>query len=186
MMSIAFGVVAAAMLLAALMVATARNLVRGVLWLGAVLVSTAALYVLLAAPFLAGIQILLYAGGVMTLMIFGVMLTRTTQDTTAEQRGRLTGAIAAAALFGTVAGAIVRTTPSAPSELAPPTTADLGRELLGTHVLAFEVLSLLLLAAMIGAVVLSRRKDPSQETPRPTARTAAAAQSAEPAKEAAE
>lgn len=163
MMSVAFGVVAAAMLVGAIMVATARNLVRGVLWLGATLIATAALYVLLAAPFLAGIQILLYAGGVMTLMIFGVMLTRTTQDTTAEQRGRLGGAIAAAALFGTVAGAIVRTTPSAPSDQPQVTTEDIGRALLGTHVLAFEVLSLLLLGAMIGAVVLARRKDPSPE-----------------------
>jgi len=174
-MQIAFGVVAASMLLAALMVATAKNLVRGVLWLGAVLLSTAALYVLLAAPFLAGIQVLLYAGGVMTLMIFGVMLTRTNQDTSVEQRGRLGGAIVAAALFGTVAGAIVRTPPGDATTDKPIGTADIGRELLGTHVLAFEVLSLLLLGAMIGAVVLARRKDPSPEGDKPRARAVAPA-----------
>lgn len=166
MTTVAFGLVAGAMVLAALMVATTRNLVRGVLWLGAMLLSTAALYVLLAAPFLAGIQILLYAGGVMTLMIFGVMLTRTTQDTAVLRRGQLGGAVAAAALFGAVVGAIVRSTPPSVHGAPPVTTADLGRELLGTHVLAFEVLSLLLLAVMIGAVVLARRKDQAVETPK--------------------
>lgn len=171
MTSVAFGVVVAAMLIAALMVATAHNLVHGVLWLGAMLLATAALYVLLAAPFLAGIQVLLYAGGVITLMIFGVMLTRTTPDTAVQRRGRLGGAVAAAALFGTVAGAIARSGgvlsgSDQPAPGAPAVgTADLGRELLGTHVLAFEVLSLLLLAAMIGAVVLARRRDPPAATP---------------------
>ena len=83
---IAFGIVAACLLLAALFVVTSKNLVHAVLWLAVTLASTAALFVLLQAPFLAGIQILLYTGGVITLMLFGVMLTDATSACSSRTR----------------------------------------------------------------------------------------------------
>ena len=85
---VGFGLVAGCIVLAALLVARAKNAIHGVLWLGVVLGATAVLYVMLRAPFLAGIQLLLYVGGVMTLMILGVMLTRHDQHEAALERKR--------------------------------------------------------------------------------------------------
>jgi NADH-quinone oxidoreductase subunit J len=160
---IAFGIVAACLLLAALFVVTSKNLVHAVLWLAVSLGVTAALYVLLQAPFLAGIQILLYTGGVITLMLFGVMLTRRhervmIENETAPGR-RLPGLLAAAALFGVVAAATTRTSglPAGPTRMVR--ADEIGRSFLTEHLLAFEVLSLLLLVAMIGAIVLARKTD---------------------------
>ena len=161
MMQVAFGLVAACLLLAALFSIGSKNLVHGVLWLGATLAMTAVLYLMLDAPFLAGIQLLLYVGGVMTLMVFGVMLTRRHADLAVlrEQRRKSRGAFVAAALFGTLAGATV-TTPGRDAPAAgSATTVELGRALLTEHLLAFEVVSVLLLGALIGSVVLARKRD---------------------------
>ena len=165
-----FAVVAACAIISAIFVVRSASLIRAVLWLGITLMATAALYAMLGASFLAGVQLLLYVGGVMTLMVFGVMITRrhegiatTTTDTTNPVRG----AVVAAALFGVVANAIFKTEgldAPPPEPLAPLTLTDLGRAILHEHVLAFEALSLLLLAAIIGAVVIARRRDPGPVT----------------------
>jgi NADH-quinone oxidoreductase subunit J len=164
---IGFGIIAACLMLSALFVVGSRNLVRSVLWLAITLGTTAALFVFLGATFLAGIQILLYTGGVVTLMLFGVMLTRRhegvfVENETAPTR-RVPAALTAAALLGVIAGATYRTPglPAAPGRR--PTTEEIGRSFLTEHLLAFEVLSLLLLGAMIGAIVLSRKLDPGGE-----------------------
>ena len=160
---IGFGAVAACALLSAVFVVRGADLIRAVLWLGITLVATAALYAMLGASFLAGVQLLLYVGGVMTLMVFGVMITRrhegiaaTATDTVNPARG----ALVAAALFALVAAAIVKTDGLDAAPAAPLALADLGRAILVEHVLAFEALSLLLLAAVLGAVVIARRRDP--------------------------
>ena len=167
--SVGFGLVAACAIVSAIFVVQSANLIRAVLWLGITLIATAALYAMLGASFLAGVQLLLYVGGVMTLMVFGVMITRrhegiasTTKDTTNPVRG----ALVALALFGVVANAIFKTEglDAAAPPVAPLTLPELGRAILHEHVLAFEVLSLLLLAAIIGAVVIARRRDPGPAT----------------------
>jgi NADH-quinone oxidoreductase subunit J len=168
---IGFGIVAACLLLSALLVVTSKNLVHSVLWLALTLVATAALFVLLSAPFLAGIQVLLYTGGVITLMLFGVMMTRRHEhvfiDNESSRPRRFPALVAGAALFGVVAGAVHQTTlPDAPGKVA--TTEDIGRSFLTENLLAFEVLSILLLAAMIGAIVIARRLDFAKERPRLT------------------
>ena len=168
--NIGFGVVAAIAVLSALLVVRSANLVHAVLWLGITLIDTAVLYGMLGASFLAGVQVLLYVGGVVTLMIFGVMLTRRHDGLTvpADRGPPLRGAVAAILLFGVVAAAVVRSdlegagavvVAAAPSAASQASTQAIGLELLSTHVLAFEVLSLLLLAAIIGAVVIARRRD---------------------------
>jgi NADH:ubiquinone oxidoreductase subunit 6 (subunit J) len=146
----------------AIRVVRTGNLVRGVFWLALTLLGTAVLYALLHAPFLAGVQVLTYVGGVVTLMIFGVMVTRRhdTAVVAIDGRTRLRGALAAGAFFAVVAWAIVRTDLSAFAPVATPTTQALARDLLDTYLLAFEVTSVLLLAAIIAAVVLARRRDP--------------------------
>lgn len=178
MASVGFGVLAACLLLSASLVVRARNLVHGVLWLGVTLVATAALFVTLEATFLAGAQVLLYVGGVVTLMVFGVMLTRR-QDgrsllAAGTRKGR--GAVVAAALFGVLAAAVARS--ELPAGTRPvATTAELGAGLVGEHLLAFEALSFVLLAAIIGAVVIARRRDAGAPPP---ARPVRAARSLEP------
>ncbi len=170
MQQIGFGIIAACLLLSALFVVGGKNLIHGVLWLGVTLATTAVLFVFLGAPFLAGIQVLLYTGGVITLMLFGVMLTRRHERLMIENETtpgrRLPAAVIAATFFGFVASALYRT-PNLPNQLAAPTsTNEIGRSFLTDHLLAFEVLSVLLLAAMIGAIVLARRFDHGREPER--------------------
>lgn len=167
MSHIGLGIVAACLLISALLVVASKNLVRSVLWLALTLATTAALFALLEAPFLAGIQVLLYTGGVITLMLFGVMLTKRLETTFVENESNrarsIPAAIAAVALFGLIASAVWRTEglPTAPGRAA--STEEIGRSFLSENLLAFEVLSVLLLAAMIGAIVIARRVDFAKE-----------------------
>ena len=157
-----FVIVAAVILVSALFVVRAKNLIHAVLWLAVTLLGTAALYAQLNAPFLAGVQVLTYVGGVVTLMIFGVMVTRRHEsvDIAAESDADEKGFIFAAALFVILALAIWKSPMPVPVEHPAATTAQLAHALLDDYLIAFEVLSLLLLAAIVGAVVLARRRDP--------------------------
>ena len=159
--ALGFALAAAVVVVAAILVVRSRNLVRAVLWLALALLGTAALYALLDAPFLAGVQVLTYIGGVVTLMIFGVMVTGRHTGAVAEidRAGSLRGLLVAGGFLALVGGAILSTDLSGPPP-PPPTTAELARSLLDEYLLPFEVTSLLLLAAVIGAVVLARRRDP--------------------------
>ncbi len=156
----------AIILASALFVVRSKNLIHSVLWLAMTLLGTAALYAQLDAPFLAGVQVLTYVGGVVTLMIFGVMVTRRHEGATApsdhgeEERGF----IFATALFVLLALAIWKSPMALATPQPSPTTAQLGHALLDDYLIAFEVLSLLLLAAIVGAVVLARRRDPDPVT----------------------
>ncbi|MBW2716058.1 MAG: NADH-quinone oxidoreductase subunit J [Deltaproteobacteria bacterium] len=159
--SLLFFVLAGLILVGAVRVVASRDLVRAVLWLGIVLVLTAVLFLMLGAPFLAGIQLLLYTGGVITLMLFGVMLTRRHHEigVDIDSSRRLPAALGSAALFGAMASAIFRTDLPAWSSSVPVPAVEIGRAFLTDHLVAFEVLSILLLAAMIGAIVLGRQRD---------------------------
>lgn len=164
--ALAFGFVAACALFSAVCVVRNRNLVHAALWLGVTLLATAALYAMLDASFLAGVQVLLYVGGVSILMIFGVMITRKHDGIVvdAESAKEPRAALAAFLLFCVVAVA-VQLTPDLDAPVATPspiTARDLGRGLLVDHVLAFEVISLLLLVAIVGAIVIARRRDPGE------------------------
>ena len=164
---VAHALLFAALLFAALHVVTSANLVHSVLWLGVSLALTAVVFVLLRAPFLAAIQIILYTGGALTLMLFGVMLTQRIDGVVVpnESNGQTRGAVIAALLFGVIAGTVMRTRTlpnAAPVDVG---ARELGRSFLTTHLLAFEVLSILLLAAMVGAIVLARTKDPTPSAP---------------------
>lgn len=143
------------------------NLVHAALWLGASLLATAAIYAALGASFLAGVQVLVYVGGVVTLMLFGVMMTRRHEGLVAPAESRESGRAAAVSitLFGVLAQTI-HATDGLDAPLSAPASGNgpgLGRLLVVDHVLAFEVLSVLLLAAIVGAVVLARRRDPPDD-----------------------
>jgi NADH-quinone oxidoreductase subunit J len=165
---IGFILTAAFTVLSALFVVCNRNLVQAVLSLALMLIGTAVLYGLLDASFLAGVQVLTYVGGVVTLCIFGVMVSRRLEGTGAPTESQSHGRafVAAALIFGIFVAAVLKT--DLPASAPQPTVsiAQLGQALLGKYLLAFEALSLLLLAAIIGAVVLARRRDPDPATGR--------------------
>lgn len=157
---ILFGLLTVTTLGAGFRVVTATDLVHVVLWLAVTLLGTAGFYALLDSGFLAAIQVLLYTGGVITLMLFAVMLARRSGGAipaggAGDIPRSLVLAVAVAGLSGYTifrGGAI---------EVAPMSTdpAVLGRWLLGPLSVPFEALSVLLLASMVGAIVLARRKD---------------------------
>lgn len=155
-----FGVLAFFALGGAVRVVTSENLVHVVLYLAVTLIATAGVYAQMDAGFLAAIQILLYTGGVITLMLFAVMLARRNGGSVpAEGHASPARAVAVAGLVALLSGyTIVRG--GAPKRLPEAlSTAELGRVLLDPLALPFEALSVLLLGAMIGAIVLARRKD---------------------------
>lgn len=159
---IAFGVFGLALLFSGRKVVTSHDLVHSVLWLGVMLVATAGLFVTLQAEFLAAVQILLYTGGVVTLMLFGIMLTRRLSSSHIEHgsSSRARGAVIAVLAFAVIAYGIVQGGDVAnPGGQSPGDTKALGALVLTRLMLPFEVLSVLLLAAMIGAIVLARKVD---------------------------
>lgn len=139
-----------------------KNLVHSVLWLALTLVATAGLYARLTAGFLAGAQVLLYAGGVITLAIFAVMLSARLEGGPIPNASgrRARGLLVALAVAGLLCGVLLQTEFVVPREVPVVDAADLGRSFLGEYVLPFEVLSVLLVAAMIGAIAIARREDP--------------------------
>lgn len=165
----AFAGLSACLLGAGFMAVASRNLVHSVLWLALSLAATAGLYALLDAGFIAAIQIILYTGGVITLMLFGVMLTDQGNDSTTESldkmhtnksRRRLPAALVATVTFGLLAASLWQGAPRTTPATGFTTGKQIGASFLTTHLLAFEVLSVLLLAAMVGAIVIARRRDP--------------------------
>jgi NADH:ubiquinone oxidoreductase subunit 6 (subunit J) len=164
---VAFYLISVLVLAGALAVATMRNIVRAAFALIGTLFAVGALYFAVGADFIAGAQILIYAGAVPVLLIFGIMLTR--GSTTREGNGfvrmwPLTGLVAlafAAITIGIFAAGRNdwRLTDYPQSLLDSGTTETLGRILLGRYALPFEVASVLLLAALVGAVTLARRDE---------------------------
>jgi NADH:ubiquinone oxidoreductase subunit 6 (subunit J) len=120
----------------------------------------AGLYVLLGADFLAAVQLLVYVGGILVLLLFGVMLTHRVHDL--DLRGGATqlvpGAIVAGGLFVILAATAVRTQWGQSARPPAPTTADIGRLFLGEYLLPFEAASVLLLVALVGAAMIVRRR----------------------------
>ncbi len=160
-----FGAVAVA---ASLLVIGQRNPVYSVLLLIASFGALSGLYVLLQAPFVAVIQIIVYAGAIMVLFLFVVMLLNAPhEETTYDERvhplmrpGPMRfGAILAFALIVELWWALARTPVDAAVFGPPPVSsvAALGRALFTTYAFPFEVTSVLILVAMVGAVVLARR-----------------------------
>jgi NADH:ubiquinone oxidoreductase subunit 6 (subunit J) len=162
MSSVLVGLLALLILVGALWVVTLRNLFRAALSLGLVLLGVAALFIVLEAEFLAFVQVLVYVGAILTLIVFAVMLTARLQGSPEipASRQRLLGALTAGGLFAALVGA-TRTLvwPRAPAGEAVPLAA-LGQQLVTTLVLPFEVVSLVFVAAMIGAIAIAAPKRP--------------------------
>jgi NADH-quinone oxidoreductase subunit J len=164
MLWLGFSLISLVILNGALNVVKSDDLVHTVFWLALTLLGTAALFVHLDAEFLAAVQVLLYTGGVVTLMLFGVMLTRRVSDVRIVHgtANKVRAIASALAVFGAIVLAVVRdkqTAHAVATDLAD--TEALGIMVFQDMVLPFELLSLLLLAAMVGAIALARKVDPS-------------------------
>jgi NADH-quinone oxidoreductase subunit J len=153
--------ISALMLLLSIGVVVTKNMVHSVFLLAASLICTAALFVALDAAFIAGVQLLLYTGGVITLMLFGVMLSRhdvgTSVPNESSNQGR--GLVISLVLLIPLLTAIW-TTPELANRVPIETAGaeEIGAVLMTTQLLAFEMLSVLLLGAMIGAIILASKR----------------------------
>lgn len=162
MKTVAFGVLAALTLGSAGVVALSRNIIHSTIALLGTFLGVAGFYVTLSADFLAAVQILVYVGGTLTLILFAVMLTAKIEDVRESNAGLGFGTrAAAAAVVGALLvalGTVAARTPWAVRERPQvPATAKLGHAFLDQYLLPFELASVLLLAAMIGAVIIARR-----------------------------
>ncbi|HJN77909.1 MAG TPA: NADH-quinone oxidoreductase subunit J [Myxococcota bacterium] len=158
---IVFAIVALILLGSAVAVIRSTDLINTALFLGVVLLATAGAYVALEADFVAAVQLMLYTAGVITLMLFAVMLTERLSGSRIriESRGWARGLLVGVGFFAVVAYAILQTEVPTGTALTAPDSKLLGELFLTRHVAAFEALSALLLAAMIGAIVLARKRD---------------------------
>ena len=152
----AFWILAAILLGGACVVVSARSLVRAAFGLAAALVATSGLYVLLTAPLLAAVQILLYTGGVLTLVVFAVVVVGGEVEG-AKLRRPIPAALVAVATFAVLAS-VVRHLPARAPLGGLDAGAAIGASLFfRDYILPFELLSVLLLAAVIGALLLARK-----------------------------
>jgi NADH-quinone oxidoreductase subunit J len=155
---IAFGAVTLA---AAVRVVTTTHLVRAGLWLVVALGGLAACFLVLTAELVAWVQVLIYVGAVVVLLLFAVMLTRAPIGASTElDRSRWPAAIVGAGAglgLAAVLAEAFRWQRVDMSKVEPGTAERLGAEVFGSWVLPFELLSVLLLAALVGAIVVSAK-----------------------------
>jgi len=162
-----FGVIAMG---SALLCITRKNPIASALWLVVTLFAVAALFVLLDAQFLAALQVLVYAGAIMVLFLFVIMLLNLGRPGPTDIKGPL-GLLVAAVLAGALLlqlRVLSQTTLPAAIQLLPGTVAAVQEQrgivgavatpLFDTYLVPFEIASVLLLAAIVGAVVLAKRK----------------------------
>lgn len=164
-----FGAIAIA---SALLFVTRRSPVAAALWLVNTMFCLAALYVLLEAPFVGAVQVLVYAGAIMVVFLFVVMLLNLGRDD-ARLDLREPGVRGAALLVGLLLAVELVVASRTPAEATAPlpaaegtnVVAPVARALFTEHLVAFEVTSVLLLAAIVGAVALARRESPASRGP---------------------
>jgi NADH-quinone oxidoreductase subunit J len=159
--NVAFGIIAALMIFAALCVVTTKNVVHAALWLVMVLAGVAAQYILAAAEFVAVSQVLVYIGAVMVLFLFGIMLTKAklgSEEGLNNNPGWVLGIPVAIVLFGLLAYVSIDAFEDTTLPDSGPTPTELiSDEFLSAYLIPFLALSFVLLAAAIGAIVLARK-----------------------------
>jgi NADH-quinone oxidoreductase subunit J len=160
MSDILFYIFSALALICGVMILVSRNPVNSAMFLVLTIASIAGLFVLLEAFFLAAVQILVYAGAVMVLFLFVIMLL----DLKVEERRKFKafGIAGAVVAVGTILAIFVKSLHSTPfSETRAPNfqagTVDLGKLLFSQYLLPFEIVSVLLLVAMVGVILLSKK-----------------------------
>src|SRR6266851_934953 len=159
-----FYLFAAIMLIGGIAVITRKNPVHSALALIVALLAQASIYLMLYAPFVAGVQIILYAGGIMVLFLFVIMLVSIDRSVRERQFNSqwVVGIIAATALGGLFMAVYTKGTSIFPEHVLPvvenDNTQKVATMLYGQYMFAFEIASLLLLVAIIGAVVMAKKR----------------------------
>ena len=152
------------MLIGGILVITRRNPVHSALALIVALLAQASIYLMLYAPFVAGVQIILYAGGIMVLFLFVIMLVSIERSMKERQYNSqwIVGTIAAIALGGLFIAVYLKGKDIFPKHALPVVESDntqkIATLLYGQYMFAFEIASLLLLVAIIGAVVMAKKR----------------------------
>lgn len=158
--NIAFGVIALVIIASALRVVTTNNVVHAALYLVMVLAGVGGLYFILGAEFVGTTQILVYIGAIIVLFLFGIMLTRAPigGESDLDNDQRWIGGLIAVLLLAVIGYTLIDRFED--SELpvdTVTTTAQVSDAIFGTYLVPFEVISVLLLAALVGAIVVARR-----------------------------
>ena len=153
-----FYFIAGLTVIGALGVALSTNVVYSAMSLMATLLGASGLYVFLAADFVAVVQVLVYVGGILVLTLFAIMLTH--QISEVQVSNRSVGRLPAFALVGIAMATAIRRAPwhVEPLGEAMPTTYGIGDSFLNQYLLPFELASVVLLTALVGAIVLSRKE----------------------------
>ena len=158
--NIFFGIIAAVMIVAAYRVVTTHNVVHAALWLVIVLAGVAAQFILLGAEFVAVTQVLVYIGAVVVLFLFGIMLTRASlgEDESVDKEKRSMAAFVGVLLFAVMALALVDTWGDDRVVIdEPQRVAEVSDSIFSQYIVPFEAVSVLLLTALIGAIVVARK-----------------------------
>ena len=159
--NIAFGIIAAVMAFGAIRVVTTKNVVHAALWLVLVLAGAAAQYLLLFAEFVAVTQVLVYVGAIVVLFLFGTMLTRARVGRSDDLNNRQwpLALLVSLVLAGTLTYVLVDAfhADKLPEEPVIQTTQAISDSIFSTYLLPFWALSIVLTAALVGAIVLARR-----------------------------
>lgn len=158
---IVFYIFAAITIVSAFVVVFTKNIMYAAFSLLFTFIGVAALYVLLHADFLAVTQVLIYVGGILVLLLFGVMLTNNvvSVDIKTGTLNTIPALVAAAVIVGSLAAVFYMTwsTVGEPTTAPTATTRAIGELLMTGYALPFEVASVVLLAALIGAALMARR-----------------------------
>jgi len=159
--NVAFGIIAAMMVFSAVRVVTTDNVVHAAVYLVMVLAGAAAQFILLGAEFIAITQVLVYIGAIVVLFLFGIMLTKAPMEGN-EKLSRdnwILGAFTSLVLLVLLGYVLIDafSTDKLPQDLQPTPTGAVSDSIFSTYLVAFELVSLLLLAALIGAIVIARR-----------------------------
>jgi NADH-quinone oxidoreductase subunit J len=159
---ITFAALAIILVGSALAVVLSKNLFHAVLWLALALTGTAGVFLLLDAEFLAAVQLLLYAGGIITIVVFAIVVTeRLVGERITQTSMRIGGgALISLVLLGFIVNVLRKSPlPATRPEMPGDLTRMLGMSVLTRYVLPFELLAVLMLAGMLGAIYFARPED---------------------------
>ncbi|MBI3050615.1 MAG: NADH-quinone oxidoreductase subunit J [Acidobacteria bacterium] len=160
--AVAFWCLAVVLVGSALAVVLTKNLFHAVLWLALALTGTAGVFLLLDAEFIAAVQLLLYAGGIVTIVVFAIVVTERLVGERISQTSRRIagGAVVAGGVLALILNAVRgQVFPAARPEMVGDLTRTVGETVMTRFVLAFELLAVLMLAALMGAIYFARPDD---------------------------
>jgi len=164
----AFSYLAAASIATAILAVTRRNPIHSMLWVLALFLHVAGIFLLVGAEFLAAVQVIVYAGAILVFYLFFLMLLDMPQEVAGPRFGAHWPLSAAAglafaglALYASASGLALAPPPSSDAHSATGTLSAIGTALFTRFALPFEIASLILLAAIVGAVVVAKRKTTS-------------------------